>query len=210
MHRDVALAQAPPWRLLSPAAVDHLAHDLRGSIHVIRGHAELLRDEAADERARESACYIVDTSLRLAGICEDVVEFLRLPAVPTAEPVALALDDITRSVSLIAVGRGIQLRTVEPDDCARSDLIEPSVRRVLGHVLEHAVRSASCDVTLAATFRTPRESCVIAVWPVPVAAASNDDGIIALAAALLEARGGHLLVCGRRMELVVPMLGRSS
>jgi hypothetical protein len=143
-------------------------------------------------------------------MCEDVIEFLRLPALPAAEPVALALDDMTRSVSLIAAARGIQLRTAEPDDRGRSDLIEPSVRRVLGHVLEHAVRNASCDVTLAATFRTPRESCVITVWPVPVAAASNDDGIIALAAELLEARGGHLSVSGRRMELVVPMLGRSS
>src|SRR4029079_667031 len=137
-------------------------------------------------------------------------EFLRLPAVPTAEPVALALDDLTRSVSIAAVGRGIPLRTVEPDDGGRSDLVEPSVRRVLGHVLEHAVRSASCDVTLSATFRTPRESCVIAVWPVPVAAASNDDGVIALAAALREARGGHLSVSGRRLELLVPRFGRSS
>lgn len=210
MHREVSVAQAPPWHLLPTAAVGHLAHDVRGSIHVIRGHAELLRDEAADDQARESARYIVDTSLRLAGMFEDVIEFLRLPALPTAEPVALALDDITRSVSLIAVGRGIQLRTVEPGDGGRSDLVEPSVRRVLGHVLEHAVRTASCDVTLTATFRTPRESCVIAVWPVPVAAASNDDGIIALAAELLEARGGHLSVSGRRMELLVPILGRAS
>jgi hypothetical protein len=209
MNRDVSVAQGSPWRLLTPAAVGHLAHDLRGSIHVIRGHAELLRDEAADEQTRDSACYIVDTSLRLAGMCEDVIEFLRLPALPTAEPVALALDDITRSVSLLAVERGVKLRTVEPDDRGRSDLIEPSVRRVLGHVLEHAVRSASCDVSLAATFRRPRE-CVIAVWPVPVAAANNDDGIIALAAELLEARGGHLSVTDRRMELLVPLLGRSS
>lgn len=210
MHRDVAVAEAPPWRLLTDAAVGHLAHDLRGSIHVIRGHAELLRDAAADEQARESACYIVDTSLRLAGMCEDVIEFLRLPAVPAAEPVAFALDELTRSVSVLAVGRGIQLRTVGPDACGRSDLVEPSVRRVLGHVLEHAVRSASCAVTLTATFRTHRESCVIAMWPVPVVAESNDDGIIALAAELLDARGGHLSVSGRRMELLVPMLGRSS
>ena len=55
MHRDVAVAEATPWRPLSSAAVGHLAHDLRGCIHVIRGHAELLRAEATDQQSRESA-----------------------------------------------------------------------------------------------------------------------------------------------------------
>lgn len=210
MNRDVAVAQASPWPLLSPAAVGHLAHDLRGSIHVIRGHAELLRDEAADEQARESACYVVDSSVRLAGMCEDVIEFLGLPVIACGEPVTLALDDIAHSVSSLAAGRGIQLRTAELDDSCRSVLVDPSVRRVVAHLLEHAVRSASCDVTIAATLRTQCESCVIAVWPVPVEAPENDDGITALAAHLLEARGGCLSVSGRRMELLVPVIGRSS
>ncbi|MDQ1511107.1 MAG: two-component system, NarL family, sensor histidine kinase BarA [Actinomycetota bacterium] len=210
MNRDVAVAKASPRPRLSPGAVGHLAHDLRGSIHIIRGHAELLRDEAADEHARESACYIVDSSVRLAGMCEDVIEFLGLPVIASGEPVALALDDIAHSVSSVAVGRGIQLRRVELDDSRRSVLVDPSVRRVVAHVLEHAVRTASCDVTIAATFRTPGESCVIEVWPVPVEAAENDDGIVALAAELLDARGGCLSVTGRRMELHVPLIGRSS
>jgi hypothetical protein len=51
---------------------------------------------------------------------------------------------------------------------------------------------------------------VIEVWPVPVEAAENDDGIVALAAELLDARGGCLSVTGRRMELHVPLIGRSS
>jgi len=210
MNRAVAVAQAASWPLLSPAAVDHLAHDLRGAIHVIRGHAELLRAEAADDEAGESAGYIVETSVRLSGLCEDVIELLRLPEHASAEPVALALDDIAQSVSLHAAGRGLQLRTGEPHDPCRSVLVDPRVRRVIAHVLQHAMRSASCDVTMAATCRSPRESCVIAVWPVPVEAATNDDGIIALAAALLEARGGRVSVLGHRLELLVPAAGRTA
>ena len=210
MNRDAAVAEATAWRLLPPVALGHLAHDLRGSIHVIRGHAELLRAEAADEQARESAGYIVDASVRIAGMCEDVIDFLRLPAIAVAEPIALALDDIAQSVAVSAAGRGIQLRTVEPQDSCRSALVDPSVRRVVAHVLEHAVRSASSDVTIAATHRTSPEVCVIEVWPVPIEAAENDDGITAIAAELLAARGGHLMVSGRRMELVVPVLGASA
>jgi hypothetical protein len=209
MNRDVAVAQASPWPLLSPAAVGHLAHDLRGSIHVIRGHAELLRDEAADEQARESARYIVDTSVRLAGMCEDVIEFLGLPVIACGKPVVLAFDDIACAVASLASGRGIQLRTVGLVDSCRPVLVDPSVRRIVAHVLEHAVRVASGDITIAATFRTARESCVIEVRPVPVATAEN-DGVIALAAQLLEARGGGLAVSGRGMELHVPLIGRSS
>jgi len=209
MHRDVAVAQASPWPLLSPAAVGHLAHDLRGSIHVIRGHAELLRDAAADEQARDSACYIVDTSVRLAGMCEDVIEFLGLPVIACGKPVVLAFDEIACSVSLLASGRGIQLRTVALDDACPPVLVDAGVRRIVAHVLEHAVRGASGDVTITATFRPARESCVIEIWPVPVAAAEN-DGIIALAARLLDARGGALAVSGRKLELHLPLIGRSS
>jgi signal transduction histidine kinase len=207
MSSDAAVAEATPWRLLPPAAVGHLAHDLRGAIHVIRGHAELLRAEAADEPARESACYIVDASLRLAAMCEDVIEFLRLPAITRGEPIALALDDITQSVSRLAEGRGIQLRAVEQGDTRASVWVDPSVRRVVTHVLTHSVRSASSDVTIAATLGASGESMAIAVWPVPVEAEENNDGIVALAAELLAARGGHLSVSGHRMELSVPLVG---
>ena len=72
MHRDAAVAQATPWRLLPPAAVGHLAHVMRGCIHVIRGHAELLR----------------------VGLREDVIDLLRLPRVPRGEPVVLALGEL--------------------------------------------------------------------------------------------------------------------
>src|SRR6478672_13452738 len=84
MRGETAAAEALP-RLLRSAAVDHLSHDVRSSLHVIRGHAELLRAEAAGIEARESASSVFVASVRLGGLCEDLIDFLRLPDVAPGE-----------------------------------------------------------------------------------------------------------------------------
>ena len=206
MSGETAAAEALP-RLLRSAAVDHLAHDVRGSIHVIRGHAELLRAEAAGVEARESASYVFVASVRLGGLCEDLIDFLRLPDVASGEPVALALDDLGNSLTLLAADRGVRLRIVEPEGDSTNVLVHSMVRRVVSHVLDHVVRTAASEVTLAAVIRVPRESCAIAVSPAPIGAVEGDDGIFAVAAELLAAHGGHLTVLGRQMELLIPIVG---
>lgn len=208
MHRDAAVAEATPWRLLPPAAVGQLAHDFRGCIHVIRGHAELLRAEAADEQSNESASYIVDASRLLGGLCEDVIDLLRLPVIAVGQPVALALDDLALSLSMLAVDHGIQLRVVEPEGTEKSVAVHPAVRRVVAHVLEHAVRTAPSDATIAVAARST-DSCAIAVAPVS-ANVVDSNGVIAVAAELLAAHGGRLSVSGERMELLVPIVGQAS
>jgi signal transduction histidine kinase len=208
MHRDAAVAEATP-RLLPSAAVGDLAHDLRGSIHVIRGHAELLRAEATDEQSHESATYIVDASHRLGGLCEDVIDLLRLPAVAPADPVQLALDDLTFSLSMIAIDHGIQFRIVEPEPETRSLPVHPCVRRVVAHVLERAICTALSDATIAAAYRPSRESYAIAVSPVSGDIVES-DGVVAVAAELLTVHGGHLSVCGGQMEMLVPIVGEAS
>ena len=208
MNRGAAAAEATPWRLLPPAAVGHLAHDLRGCIDVISGHAELLGAEAADDQSRESAAYIVDTSRLLGGLCEDVIDFLRLPEAAPGEPVVLALDDLGASLSRLARDHGIQLRMVEPVGAEKFIRVQPGVRRVVAHVLEHAVRTATSDATIAFASRA-RDWCAIAVSPVS-ADIVNSDGIVAIAAELLAAHGGRLSVSGRRLEFLIPIVGSSS
>jgi signal transduction histidine kinase len=204
MNRDAAVAQATPWCPLPSAAVGHLAHGLRGSIHVIRGHAELLRSEAGDEQSHESASYIVDASRLLGGVCEDVIDFLRLPTIASGDPVVLSLDDLAMSLSMIASDHGIQLRIVEPEGAEKSIRVHPGVRRVVAHVLEHAVRTATADATIAVAFRAA-DAYAIAVSPV-VANVIESDGVIAVAAQLLTAHGGEVSVSGGRMELLVPIV----
>jgi len=208
MHRDAAVAEATAWRPLPSAAVGHLAHDLRASIHVIRGHAELLRAEAGDEQAHESASYIVDASRLLGGVCEDVIDFLRLPTIAFGDPVVLSLDDLALSLSIIAIDHGIQLRMVEPEGAEKSIRVHPGVRRVVGHVLEHAVRTATADATIAVAFRSA-DAYAVAVSPVSTNIVES-DGVIAVAAQLLTAHGGELSASGGRMELLVPIIGEGA
>ena len=205
MNRDAAVAEATRWRLL-PAVVSDLAHDLRGSIHVIRGHAELLRGEAADEQSHESADHIIDASHRLGGLCEDVIDLLRLPDVAPGEPVMLVLDDLALSLSMIAIDHGIQVRIVEPDGREKGVRVHPCVRRVVAHVLEHVVRTALSDATIASAFRHAPESYAIAVSPVSGNVLEN-NGTLAMAAELLAVHGGHLLVSSGQLELLVPTVG---
>jgi len=187
MQREVAVAEATPWRPLLPAEIGNLAHDLRGCINVIRGHAELLRAEATDQHSGESAAYIVDASRRLGGLCEDVFDFLRLPVVSVADPVALQVMASEDSENLIWV--------------------HPSVARVVTHVLEHAVRTATVDVRVCAESRSTT-TYGISVSPVTVKGA-HDDGVLALATELLSAYGGDLLIGGGRMELLVPIMSEA-
>jgi signal transduction histidine kinase len=204
MSGDAATAEVLP-RVLAPAAVDHLAHDLRGSIHVIRGHAQLLQTEAAGIEARESANSIFDAGVRLGGLCEDVIDFLRLPAVAPGETVALALDDLGDVLTRLADDRGVQLRIVHPEPGGANLLVHSTVRRVVSHVLEHGARTAATNVTIAVSVPTARE-CVIAVWPAPTGAGRGEDGIIAVAAELLAFYGGDLSVFDGRVELRFPVV----
>jgi signal transduction histidine kinase len=208
MNRDAAVAEATP-RLLPPAAIGDLAHDLRGSIHVIRGHAELLRAEAADVQSHESAAYIVDASHRLGGLCDDVIDLLRLPAVAPGEPVVLALEDLMQSLSLLALDRGIQLRIVEPEREEESVRVNPCVRRVVAHVLERAVCTALSDATIATAYRPSREAYAIAVSPVSGDIVES-DGVVAVAAELLAFHGGRMSVSGGKLEILVPIVGETS
>jgi hypothetical protein len=210
MSTDAAAAEVSPCRPLAPAAVGHLAHDLRGAIHVIRGHADLLRAEATDAETRESAGYIVDASTRLAGLFEDLIDMLRLPALGSGEPRELALAEIGLALAPVADDRGVLARILGPERTANL-LVRSSVRRIVSNLLDHVVRVAVSDIAITAARRrtdaSGSSSCTIAVEPVPVGFHGDEDGIVALAEQLLVAHGGDLQIFGSRMELVVPVEG---
>ena len=101
------------------------------------------------------------------------------------EPVMLVLDDLALSLSMIAIDHGIQVRIVEPDGWEKGVRVHPCVRRVVAHVLEHVVRTALSDATIASAFRHAPESYAIAVSPVSDNVIEN-NGTVAMAAELLE------------------------
>jgi hypothetical protein len=179
---------------------------MRSAMHVIRGHAELLSSGAATEdvEARASAAFIMDACGRLGGLCEDVVDFLRLPGV-TGDLVDLRLGDLLHAHAVLAGERGTRLRIVAPKPDGRRVLVQSTVRRTVMHVLEHVVRGGESRVTLTGTLRDGEESCVIDVTPVPSGVSEAEDGIVAIARELVAVHGGSLAVASAQMRLVFPI-----
>ena len=193
MSGEATAAQASPGRLLPSAAVGHLADELRGSLHVIRGHAELLQEGRGRCGIPRSAGFILDASIRLAGLCEDVIDLLRLPVLAPATRIPLALHDLLPVLERVAAGRGVELHMVEPRDDEGVVLVDATVRRFVANVLEHVVRNAETVVTIAASLQPgtdPPEMCMIAASPVPSGAIEYGtgvvDGRIAIASELLR------------------------
>ena len=75
MRAAVTVNVAPPRPL--PAAAGQLAHDLRGALQLICGHAELLAEKATDEEARASSRCIIEAGARLASLCDDLLDLLQ-------------------------------------------------------------------------------------------------------------------------------------
>ena len=200
------LGTALPEHQLSSAAVGHLAHDMRGALHTILGHAELLALDAIDEETRDSAEYIRDAAERLRGMCDDVTDLLRLPTLPDRGSIALSLGALVDSVTPLATVRGSRVRMLVPCDDRNAVVVDATTQRVIAHVVEHVVRMARSDVTLSASVRAPGDTCMIVVAPAPEGIGEELDGVIAIAAQLLAARGAHLATVGWRLEILVPVV----
>ena len=178
---------------------------------MIRGHAELLRADAVEPESREGAGFIFDASVRLAGLCEDVIDFLRLPAAAPGGQVPFSLSELGAGLRPVAAKRGVQLHIIEPDAAGGPAFLHSSARRVVGHVLEHVVRNADVDVNVSASFRpideSPPQMCMITASPVPAGVLDDGDaivdGTIAIAARILAAHRGYLDVAADRLEMLV-------
>lgn len=196
-----------PRPQLSEAAVGGLAHDLRGALHTILGHSELLALDAVGQGARDSATHIHDAAERLNLLCEDIVDLLRLPDLVDQGSTSLAIDALVASLNQVAARRGAQVRLLEPCAARSSIVVDATVRRIVAHVVEHVVRSVNADVRVSLSTPQPADRCLITVAPIPEHMTNHDDDGFSMAGALLAARGAHLRVVGWRLELLVPVLG---
>jgi len=196
-ERDGRVDRAPR---LSVAMIEQLAHDIRGALHTILGHADLLALDARDQDTLDGATCIRDATGQLRDYCDDIVDLL-LPVLPDRGSIPLVISDLVESVMPLAIGRGSRVRML---GSRAGDPVEVDATnyRVISHVVERVVRRSRSDVTLSATIRSPGDTCMITVAPIPEGMA-RDDGVIAIAEHLLAARGGHLRLVGWRLEMRV-------
>ena len=212
MSGEATAAYPSPGRLLPSGAVGHLAHELRGAIHVIRGHAELLRGRRRAGVACERRIHL-RRERAPGGPVRRRHRLLAASRRRARRPGAVRpLRARSRAPARRRGGRGVRASRRRARRGPRAG-IRPfeRVRRVVGHVLEHVVRNADVDVKVAASLRpvdeSPPQICMITASPVPAGALDDDDaivnGTIAIAARILAAHCGYLDVAADRLEMLV-------
>ena len=194
-----------PGEPLPVDAVRHLAHEMRGALHTILGHSELVGVEARDDNTRESATHIHASAVKLAAWVDDVVDLLRLPAVPDRGEATLALGSLLEAVSAAAVARGAHVSLEEPGNEPDAIVVDRAVARVVGRVLETVVATGKTDVRVRrAPFRAGDAVAVVSVTPVPVQTVADENGVMAIAERLFAARGGRIERTGETLRIDVP------
>ena len=191
---------------LPVAALGNLAQEMRGALHTILGHAELLTLDATSQDTCDSAAYIRDSAERLRYVCDDVTDFLRLPELPDRGAVPLRVGALVESAAPIARARGYRVRPLESRAEPAAVEIDATAYRVVAHVVDHVVRTATADVTLSLSLRPMHDACVVTVAPAPECIDLDRDGVIGIASHLIAARGGRLTVVGWRLEMLVPVV----
>jgi signal transduction histidine kinase len=116
-----------------------LAHDFRTPMTVIRGYAELLRDEAASEVVRERAQTIVGMVDRLDRMTRETLDFARAGGQLTRRPVdvALLVDEILGSLERELPGLAVLRRVDVPAEMTAA-LDSDKLRRAVFNIAANA------------------------------------------------------------------------
>ena len=194
-----------PLDRLPADAVRHLAHEMRGALHTILGHSELLAVEAHDSNARESAQHIHTSAAKLSAWVDDVVDLLRLPAVAERGEARLDLRGLLETPTAAAKSRGVHVLLDERSEAASMIGIDRSVERIVRRVLETLVATAKTDMKVRCEPCRPSDTvAVISVAPVPDETSNAESAVLAIAARVLAAQGGGIVRTGERVALRVP------
>jgi K+-sensing histidine kinase KdpD len=177
---------------------------MRGALHTILGHSELLAVEARDANTRESADHIHTSAARLTAWVDDIIDLLRLPAVAERGETRLDVRALVAAPTEAAATRGLRVVVDEPVDDERI-VVDQSVERIARRVLETVIATAKTDVEVhRESFRSGDPVAVICVAPIPEATSDAENGVLAIAARVFAARGGGLVRSGERLKICVP------
>ena len=188
---------------LTSGAVRHLSHEMHAGLQTILGHSELLGEELLDRDARDSAAYIHAAAVRLGGLCDDVADALQLPELVDRGETRLVAQALLESLAPVAAARGVRVRLAEGHGVGF--VVDASVARLVAHLLEHVVATALSDVTID-SYRSGDGFAVVRAEPEAPGLLDGDNGVVAIAAMLLRARGGDVADAGEGIEVHVPAL----
>ncbi|MGE3961972.1 MAG: sensor histidine kinase [Dehalococcoidia bacterium] len=134
--------------------VGDASHELRSPLAVIRASSELLLREPLEERERESAQEILDTSVEATTLVEDLLAIARLSG-PTKRDASVAVPaevaaDVVDHLGPLLEEHGT---TVTIDGGARSIRFTPgdlrrALRALLENVLAHTPPGTAVEITL--------------------------------------------------------------
>lgn len=135
-------------------AVTNISHDLRTPLTAICGYLDLLEREEQSETARRYAAVIRERADSLAALTE---ELFRYSVIASSEgELALESVDLRGALeeSLAAfygalTSRGIQPQVSLPQSPVRRDLDPAALRRVLGNLLNNALKYSDGDLSVS-------------------------------------------------------------
>lgn len=134
--------------------VGDASHELRSPLAVIRASSELLLREPLEERERESAQEILDTSVEATTLVEDLLEVARLSSGTSRRPgvadPAVVVEDVVEHMAPLLEEHGTAVRVA---GSARSMAFAPAdlrrtLRALLENVLAHTPRGTRVEVVL--------------------------------------------------------------
>ncbi len=121
-----------------------LAHEIRNPLTSLKGHAQLLVEDASEERDRSRARRIVTEAIRLEALTSDLLTFLRSGdiAIADRDPVALVED--------VRDGEP-RVKLVTNDAPGSWPFDAPRLRQALANLMENALQAGEGEVSISVT-----------------------------------------------------------
>ena len=153
--------------------VSSVSHELRTPLTQIRMLAELLEEEKLpDDASRARSTRVIRREAqRLTMLVENILQFARGRAAPAVAPIGDAptidlRDVVAEEVSLLeAVGvpEGSHVRLEAGDDAVLASVHRDGLRRVVGNLLDNALKYGPPDQTVVVRVRSSAEGAMVEV-----------------------------------------------
>jgi len=139
--------------------LDAMSHELRTPLNAMLGFASLIEERSKDEATREHIVTVRECGEALLSLIEDMLDAARLGSSPETLEVGrfelqLVLETAIAPQERLARSRELTIE-VELGDDVPAELVGsgPALRRVLRHLLSHAIRLSRCGVVSVAVTR---------------------------------------------------------